>query len=147
ANYKRLTDPGFDPATDAVIFGKSPGPRATGGGTARILRRGPESYEIETGAGPGGALLVVQRANLLFQATIDGHPAEVRTANAYRIGIEVPAGTHRVRLFVDREPLRWSVLGAVVGVLLLPGLGWIGKARGLQPHPLSPAPEGEEARV
>jgi hypothetical protein len=127
ATYKRLTDPGFDPATDAVLFGKGPGLRVTGGGTARILRRGPESYEIETAAGPAGALLVVQRANLLFQATIDGHPAEVRTANAYRIGIEVPAGTHRVRLFVDRGPLRRSILGAVVGLLLLPGLGWWGR--------------------
>ena len=138
ATYKRLTDPGFDPATDAVIFGKSPGPRVTGGGTARILRRGPESYEIETVAGSGGALLVVQRANLLFQATIDGHPAEVLTANAYRIGIEVPAGTHRVRLFVDRGPLHWSILGAVVGLLLLPGLGWWGRRNARSSAMISP---------
>jgi hypothetical protein len=130
ANYKRLTNPGFDPRADAVIFGKAPSPRITGGGTARILHRGPESYEIETAAGPGGALLVVQRSNLLFQATVDGHPAEVRTANAYRIGVEVPAGKHRVRLFVDRAPLHRSVAGAVVGLLLLPGLGWWGGRRG-----------------
>ncbi|HEY3566678.1 MAG TPA: hypothetical protein VGP73_02000 [Thermoanaerobaculia bacterium] len=138
ANYRRLKDPGFDPARDAVIFGKSILPEVTGGGTARILRRGPESYEIETAAGPGGALLVVQRANLLFQATIDGRPAEVRTANAYRIGIEVPAGTHRVRLFVDRGPLHRSILGAVVGLLLLPGLGWWGRRQSDLRYPPSP---------
>src|SRR4029077_7046021 len=105
--YKRLTAPGFDPRSDAVIFGQGPpwqSPQTTGGGTARILRRGPESYEIAADAGPGGALLVGQRSNLLFAATIDGWPAEVRTANAYRIGVEVPAGAHRVRLFVDRRP-------------------------------------------
>ena len=127
ANYKRLVDPGFDPATDAVIFGKNPGLKPTGGGTTRILRRGPESYEIETVAGPGGALLVVQRSNLLFEATIDGRAAEVRTANAYRIGVPVPAGIHQVRLFVDRTPLHRSIAGVVVGLLLIPGLGWWGR--------------------
>jgi hypothetical protein len=127
AVYKRLTDPGFDPRADAAVFGTGPSPWTTGGGTARILRRGPESYEIAAAAGPGGALLVVQRSNLLFQATIDGKPAAVRTANAYRIGIEVPAGPHRVRLFVDRRPLHRSLAGALVGLLLVPGLGWWGR--------------------
>ena len=98
----------------------------TGGGTARILRRGPESYDIAVDAGPGGALLVVQRSNLLFTATIDGKPVAVRTANAYRIGIVVPAGRHRVRLYVDRAPLHRSLAAALAGLLLVPGLGWWG---------------------
>ncbi len=141
ANYKRLKDPGFDPATDTVIFGKRSAPRVTAGGTARILRRGPESYEIETAAGPGGGLLVVQRSNLLFLATIDGHPAEVRTANAYRVGVEVPAGTHRVRLYVDRGPLHRSIAGAVVGLLLVPGLGWWGRRSARLSAMISPIQE------
>jgi hypothetical protein len=138
ANYKRLTAPDFDPRSDAVIFGQGPpsqSPQTTGGGAARILRQGPESYEIATDAGPGGALLVVQRSNLLFAATIDGHPAEVRTANAYRIGVEVPAGQHRVRLFVDRRPLHRSVAAAVLGLLLVPGLGWWGRRVGQPERP------------
>ncbi len=124
AAYRRIADPGFDARTDAVIAGPGGAPQATGGGSARILRRGPESLEIETAAGPGGALLVVQRSNLLFQAAIDGRPVQVLTANAYRIGVQVPAGTHRVRLSIDRGPLHRSLLGALVGVLLLPVLGW-----------------------
>lgn len=127
-NYKRLTDPGFDPRSDAVIFGRGRSPETTGGGVARVLRHGPESCEIETDAGAGGALLVVQRSNLLFEAAIDGHPAEVRTANAYRIGIEVPAGRHRVRLFIDRRPLHRSLAAALAGLLLLPGLAWWGRS-------------------
>ena len=127
AIYRRLAAPGFDPRTDAVIFGTGPSPQVTGGGTARILRRGPESYDIAVDAGPGGALLVVQRSNLLFSATIDGKPADVRTANAYRIGIEVPAGQHRVRLYVDRAPLHRSLAAALVGLLMVPGLGWWGR--------------------
>ncbi|HEY0555852.1 MAG TPA: hypothetical protein VGG20_16480 [Thermoanaerobaculia bacterium] len=130
ANYRRLKAPDFDPRSDAVIFGDPPSLQTTGGGTARILHRGPESYDIAADAGPGGALLVVQRSNLLFTATIDGQPAEVRTANAYRIGVPIPAGPHRVRLFVDRRPLHRSAAAALLGLLLVPGLGWWGRRTG-----------------
>ena len=130
AVYKRLTDPGFDPRSDTVVIRPGVSPQITAGGTAHILRRGPESYEIETVAGPGGAVLVVQRTNLLFQATIDGRPATLYTANAYRIGLDVPEGRHLVRLFIDRGPLHRSLAGAAVGVLLLPGLACWGKRAG-----------------
>lgn len=124
--YQRMTGPGFDPRADAVLFGKGM-PRAGGGGTARITRRGPESFEIVTEAGAGGALLVLQRADLLFEATVDGRSAEVDTANAHRIGVEVPAGRHTVRLFMDRRPLHRSLAGALAGLLLLPLLVWWGR--------------------
>jgi hypothetical protein len=51
----------------------------------------------------------------------------VLTANAFRIGVEVPAGVHRVSLFVDRGPLRRSLVAALVGLLLLPLLAWWAK--------------------
>jgi hypothetical protein len=128
AAYRRIMGPRFDPRTDAVVVGRGRPPLwQTGGGTARILSRGPETLEVETAAGPGGALLVIQRSNLLFQATIDGRKAKVLTANTYRIGIEVPAGVHRVRLSIDRGPLRRSIWGALAGLLLLPGLAWWGR--------------------
>jgi hypothetical protein len=117
AAFERLAAPGFDPRTDAVLIGPGRSPQPAGGGRARILRRGPESLEIEAEAGPGGALLVVQRANLLFKATIDGRPAKVLTANAHRVGVQVPAGRHRVRLAVDRSSLHRSLLGMAAGML------------------------------
>jgi hypothetical protein len=135
--YRRLATPEFDPRTDAVLSG--PGkPMRSAGGTARLLHRGPEEMEIEATAGPGGSLLVVQRANLLFKAEVDGRPARVVTANAFRIGVEVPAGTHRVRLYHDRGPLRRSLLGTLAGLLLLPGLAVWGK-RPNQPERNSPS--------
>jgi hypothetical protein len=142
--YRRLTDPGFDPRTDAVLLGPGRSPQATGGGTARVLRRGAESMEIETEAGTGGALLVVQRADLLFAATVDGRPAEVLTANTHRIGVHVPAGRHRVRLTVDRGPLYRSLWGTIAGVLLLAVLAWLGRSRLRSlPSPTSLQGEGE----
>ncbi|HEX6902016.1 MAG TPA: hypothetical protein VF789_20025 [Thermoanaerobaculia bacterium] len=140
--YRRLKDPGFDPRTDAVVMGESedekPSLRTTGGGTARVFRRGPEILEIETAAGPGGALLVVQRANLLFQAQIDGRPARVLTANAHHVGVGVPEGRHRVRLSVDRRPLYRSAIAALIGVLLLPGLAWWGGRHARETSPPVP---------
>ncbi len=144
--YRRLTDAGFDPRTDAVLPGPGQPMEMTGGGSARILRRGPESLEIETAAGPGGGLLVVQRADLLFHATIDGRPAEVLTANAFRIGVQVPAGLHRVRLDVDRRPLHRSLWGTMGGVLLLVVLARLGRPRPRDlPSSSSSAGEGRPA--
>ncbi|HEY0512306.1 MAG TPA: hypothetical protein VGH73_10400 [Thermoanaerobaculia bacterium] len=130
AVYRRLTGPAFDPRSDVAVIRPGPSPQLTGGGTVRVLHGGPESLEVETGAGPGGAVLVIQRTNLLFKATIDGRPATLYTANAYRIGVDVPAGRHRVRLFIDRGPLRRSIAVTVIGLLLVPGLAWWGKRAG-----------------
>jgi hypothetical protein len=113
-----------------VVIRPGPARQVTGGGTARFLRRGPESFEIETAAGPGGALLAVQRTNLLFQAAIDSHPTPLFTANAYRIGVDVPEGRHRVRFWIDRGPLHRSLAMAVIGLLLVPGLAWWGRRAG-----------------
>ncbi|HEV2851480.1 MAG TPA: hypothetical protein VHC97_01630 [Thermoanaerobaculia bacterium] len=136
AAYRRLVAPGFDPRTDAVQIGPGGPPvKTAGGGTARLLRRGREEMEIAAAAGPGGALLVVQRANLLFKATIDGRPARVLTANTHRIGIEVPAGAHRVRLYLDRGPLHRSLLGTLSGLLLLAGLAAWGRRYSLVEMP------------
>ena len=146
--YRRLMDPGFKPQTEAVLFGKG-APQTTGAGSARFLQRRPESLEIETSAGSGGALLVVQRTNLLFAAVIDGRPAQVLTANGYRIGVQVPAGTHRVRLAVDRRPLHRSLLGTLAGILLLPVLGWWGRRKatlGVNPRVGAGLDGGEGAR-
>ena len=124
AGYDRMTDPGFDAKNDVFLFGKGRSPEILGGGTARILRRGPESYEIEANVRPGGAILVLQRAHLLFKATVDGRPAEILTANTHRIGVRLPAGRHTVRFFIDRRPFHRSLAGAAIGLLLLPGLVW-----------------------
>ena len=41
----------------------------------RVLRRGPERLDLDLDVGPGGSLLVVQRALLIYRASIDGRPA------------------------------------------------------------------------
>lgn len=126
AAYALLIQPDFDPATDVLLPGEGP-PEPRGGGTARITLRGPEELEIEVEAGPGGSVLLVQRAHHLWRATVDGRPVEVQRANFHRLGIEVPAGRHQVRLWIDRGRFQRSLAGVAVGLLALPGLAMWGK--------------------
>ncbi|HVS01103.1 MAG TPA: hypothetical protein VMW27_31085 [Thermoanaerobaculia bacterium] len=133
AAWKTLTHKAFDTRADAVIQGKGT-PETAGGGRARLLRNEPEALDIAVDAvpgGPGGQLLVVQRAyHPIWKATVDGRPATVLPANLYRMAVRVPAGSHRVRLAVDRGPFHRALAGTALGVLLLPVLAvWAGRSR------------------
>jgi hypothetical protein len=89
----------------------------------------PESVTIEVDAA-GAGVVVWQRAYLpLYRASIDGRDAPVVVANAHRIGIEVPAGRHVVRIWADRGPTRRSLWLVGLGLLGLTLLGWAGRGR------------------
>jgi hypothetical protein len=51
-----------------------------------------------------------------------GRPAPVVAANMHRLGIELGAGSYRVRLRVDRRPLWLAGLVALIGGLGILGL-------------------------
>ncbi len=123
AGYAELLKPDFDPRSEVVIEGEK-GSERRGGGTVRILRDESERFSAEIDSnGPG--FLVVQRADLpIYQATIDGRPAERRIANLHRIGLPVPAGRHRIEIATDRRPLHRSTAAALGALLLLPLVAW-----------------------
>jgi hypothetical protein len=128
AAYQTLSGAGFKARVDAVIPGEGP-PLLRSAGTVHGMKEGPERIELDVTAGPGGGLLVVQRSAHLWEAEIDGKPAEVVTANLYRLGLEVPAGRHRVVFRIDRRPLARSFFGVALGLALLPALAWWGGRR------------------
>ncbi len=129
AAYQTLSDPAFDARFDAVAPGEGAPERRRGGVVTR-LKDGPESMDFEVTAGPGGGLLVVQRSLHLWEAEIDGEPAEIVPANLYRIGVEIPEGRHKVTFRVDRSALILSFWGAAFGLALLPVLAlWGGAVR------------------
>jgi hypothetical protein len=116
-----LTDPSFDPRLSVVLPGTgewTSGP----GGSVEIVATGAEHLEVTVdAAGPG--VLVIQRAYLpLYRATDDGEETPIRVANMHRMGIELPAGEHAVRLWVDRRPL---AAASVLSLLAAVALGWI----------------------
>jgi hypothetical protein len=129
AAYGLMKSGVFDPRRDAVIEGSGP-PRPSAGGAVRVLSEGPESLDLDldVGAGAGGSLLVVQRALLIYRATIDGRPAPApQVANLHRNGLPVPAGRHRVRMWVDRTNFHRSLAAAGLGLAALAAwTGWAG---------------------
>ena len=131
--YKTLSGAGFR-RFDVVIPGEG-SPFRRSGGRVRMLKEAPERMELEVEAGLGGGLLVVQRSTHLWEAEIDGDPVEIVPANLYRIGLEVPAGRHRVVFSIDRVPLVRSSWGVVVGLALLPILWLIARGRDARTRP------------
>jgi hypothetical protein len=129
AAFAAMTARGFSPTADVVMPGQGP-PRPAGGGAARVVRRGPESLEIAADVGAGGSVLLLQRAYLLWSATIDGRPAAVQPANLHRVGLELPAGSHRVRIWIDRTPFNRALGGAALGLAALPLLAFAGARAG-----------------
>lgn len=139
AAWALFTAPGFDPDRQVVLPGPvdapvppPPRPGAAAGprGRVRLLRRSPELFEVAVGA-PVAGVLVVQRSDLpIWRATVDGRPAPIEPANLFRIGVEVPAGRHRVRLWVDRRPLYASAAGSALGLLGLAILALYGGGLG-----------------
>jgi hypothetical protein len=117
--YRAIRQAAFDPEGDVVIAGKGGPPRPMGGGTVRVLRQGPESLDLDLDVGPGGSVLVVQRALLMYRATLDGKPMLPHVANLHHNGLPVPAGHHRVRLWIDRTNFRRAVAASAAGVAAL----------------------------
>lgn len=119
----RLRDPAFDPRTMAVIPGEGP---SRSGGPGRLDLRADTLERIDAVVdSPDGGVLVVRRAyGPLWRATIDGAAAETLPANVHRLAIEVPAGRHEVRLWVERRPFRFACAAALVALCGLAGLGW-----------------------
>jgi hypothetical protein len=68
------------------------------------------------------------------RSTVDGRATTLRVANLTRLALEVPAGTHRVRVAVDRRPLQLAT--AVSGLALVALLALARTARpGIIPAP------------
>jgi hypothetical protein len=124
----RLLEPSFDPLAEVVLPGtgsptsESPmmGSAVKGPpGRVEVVAAGPESLRLTVEA-PGPGALVVHRAHLpLWRAEVDGRPVPIVAANIHRMGIELTAGRHSVRLWVDRRPLWAAALVAGVAALVL----------------------------
>ncbi len=116
-----ITAADFDPTTTVVL--PEGGPSLEGPpGRVEVLTDDSHRMEIlVTSSEPG--VLVVQRAFLpIYRASISGERLPVVAANIHRLGVEVPAGEHRIDIWIDRRPLWISVGLAAVALLSLIGL-------------------------
>lgn len=149
-----LVDDGFDPRTTVVLPGEgvaadedegtgeavagadgvpplSAGDAEPPAVTVDLLERERLAATVRT---PVAGVLVWRRAHLpLYRATVDGAAAPTVVANLQHLGVEVPAGEHRVEIATDRRPLAWSAAGSAVGLAVLALLALLPRwRRGLQ---------------
>ncbi|MEE8524661.1 MAG: hypothetical protein V3T72_12075 [Thermoanaerobaculia bacterium] len=124
-----LTSPDFDPRTMVVL----PSTTAVEApslerppGAVEILVQDDETLDVRVSSEEGG-VLVTRRAFLgIYRAAIDGEPAATVVANGHLLGVEVPRGEHRVRLWADRRPTAASWF---LAFLALAGLGFLGRRK------------------
>jgi hypothetical protein len=121
-----LCAPEFDPRTEAVVEGASPGevlgepPGAVaGGGSVRVERYGAQQVVLDVEAEHRGFLVTSEAFYPGWKASIDGQEAPLRLTNVAFRGLAVPAGRHRVRMWFDPAILKWSAAVSAIGLALL----------------------------
>ena len=129
AALELLTDPAFDPRTEAVLPSRegSAAIRPAAGGSAVVRSETADEIVVDVAAASAG-VLVVQRTHLgIYRAAVDGELAALEPANVHRLGVEVPAGRHQVRIWADRRPTRVAWTVAALGLLGLVALAAEGR--------------------
>jgi len=122
---KKLVDPAFDPATAVVVSDNIPPPSPAADttnaapATVDFTSYAPKRIELKTSAAVPTVLLLNDRFDPAWQATIDGQPAKILRANYIMRGVQLPAGQHNV-VFTFRPSLTgMKVTLAAVGFALL----------------------------
>ena len=157
AALRRLADPAFRPESTVVLaeapvlpggetLNESPGGAA---GEAVITAWAPKRVTLRTVAAQPAVLLLNDRWDPSWQATVDGQAVPILRANFLMRGVAVPAGEHTVE-FRYKPDMRmlWVSLTAIAvalgaGVWLVVGLhpGAAGKERAAGTPPLDPVPQ------
>jgi hypothetical protein len=117
AALARVSAPDFDPRTEAVLE-SDPGiaPSETGSpvGTASYVQVGTDGARVTVEAPTPAVLLVRNAWDGVWQATVDGKPAEVFPVDYLLQGVVVPAGRRTVELRAE-DP--WILVGVVGSAL------------------------------
>jgi len=132
AVLRRLEDPAFDPEATVVLnvapalSGEPPMVSGTNAapGQAAITQWKPKRVTLRTTATVPSVLLLNDRWDAGWHATVDGRETPILRANYLMRGVAVPAGDHTVE-FVYAPPMRmlWVTLSAMAVAL---GLGiWL----------------------
>jgi hypothetical protein len=141
AAFEHITSKAFDPHVEVVVtdplkhtYPAGAAPRVT---PARSVRRiSPTVLEVDVELPRPGVLVVSEAAYPGWSATVNGKPTPWFRANFVLRGIELGAGSHRVRFVYTSPALRWGLVLSSVGVVLLAlafGLGYALKRRRAAP--------------
>ena len=128
----RLTNPQFDPHTmlvldaDPVIAADRGAPPSS---PVEIMEFKPTTVSLGVSLNSPGVLLLNDRFDTGWSATVDDVPATVLRANFIMRGVALSAGDHRV-VFTYSAPTRWRLVMHVIWAVIALGLaaavaGWL----------------------
>ncbi|MCC6755998.1 MAG: YfhO family protein, partial [Solirubrobacterales bacterium] len=125
----RIREPEFNPQSIVYLSdGGSPlDNTGTPTGSVSVSQPDPNSVKISATTDRSAYLVLAQTAYPGWNATLDGQPAKLMTANGVFQAVEVPSGSHEVSLRFTPRHLTLAVDVSVVGVVLAFGmllLGW-----------------------
>ncbi len=124
----RVRDPAFDPHRLALVEGALTDARAaalSGGGNAeaRLTPLGPNDLLIETRAAAPRLVVLSEMWFPGWAATIDGRRVPIHRVNYLLRGVEVPAGTHTIRM--SYRPASALIGAGISGVTLFGLIGTV----------------------
>ncbi|HVN77096.1 MAG TPA: hypothetical protein VMT19_12320, partial [Thermoanaerobaculaceae bacterium] len=108
-----MASDGFRPGEDVVVLGRG-GARPSGQGSVATSQGPPHRQLFDVTADAPAVLVVQQSFMTCWRATVDGRPTPTEPVNGAATGVRVPAGTHRVDLFIDPWPYRAGAVGPLV---------------------------------
>ena len=127
AAIEKMKSPTFDPAAALVRVagsGESPGSQTSGAASpldqVEIVTYAPERVEIKTQLETPGWVVLTDTNYPGWQATLDGRPVEIETANILFRAVAVPAGEHTLVFEFKPASLWW---GTLISALALLGVG------------------------
>ncbi len=121
-----LASPDFD-AKNTVILAADPGsaPAVNGSATAgevTITHRDPNSVTLTAQLARNGYVVLLDRYEPNWQATLDGRPARVLRANQIFRAVYADAGTHEIRFAYHQKGLRSGILISVLTAAVMVAL-------------------------
>jgi hypothetical protein len=93
------------------------------GASVRMIQETPDRIEVMVSG--GGGLLVLRRAyQPLYRASTGGRALATLSVNLALLGVEVPPGTHRVRIEVAGWPEKLAGGVSLAGLIVMLALAW-----------------------
>lgn len=140
----RLTDLRWDPSRQVVVEGMPAADihgSSTSGpvGEARLLESTPLRIEVQAEMAAPGYLILADRFDDGWQATVDGVDTPIARANGVERAVAVPAGSHHVTFFYRPFPILLGVGLTGVAALIWFGLLLTALAQGVR-RPRRPLP-------
>jgi uncharacterized membrane protein YfhO len=106
------TDTAYTALTDGIFAASS------GNADCKTVLFEPGRVEINVRTDEARPLVLCQNYYKGWQATIDGKPTEIATANFAMMSVQIPAGEHKVVFEYRRPELRWLFMFQIIGTVL-----------------------------